>query len=189
MGILRPNDALDQLKQGNERFLSTRALRPGAVGPRREMLAQEQRPFAIILSCSDSRVPPEIVFDTRLGDLFVVRVAGNVANLSSIASVEYAVSQIGSQLVLVMGHERCGAVAATIAGGDGGKHLNHLMSYIHPAVGSDGDDLDRVARRNTQLSAKRLLDQSEIIRTAIDDGNLKIATAFFHFADGRVEFD
>ena len=183
------DETLERLKQGNERFRTGRAAGAGWVGSLREELIKRQRPFAIILSCSDSRVPTEIVFDTGLGDLVVVRVAGNVANPSSIASIEYAVANLGTKLVVVMAHQNCGAVSAAIEGGDAGKNLNRLMSYIQPALEPPEQDVDVVARRNARISAERLINESDIIRVATEEGGVKIVTAFFHFSNGEVEFD
>jgi carbonic anhydrase len=125
--LISAKAALERPQQGNERFSSALAKGPGRVGSRHQELLKGQWPFAIMLCCSDSRATPEIVFDTRLGDLFVVWVAGNVANTSSIASMEFAVANLGTKLVVVMGHESCGAVAATIKGGDLGRNLNRLL--------------------------------------------------------------
>jgi carbonic anhydrase len=133
-------------------------------------------------------VPVEIFFDTGPGELFVVRVAGNVANPSSIASIEYAVAHLGTKLIVVMAHESCGAVAAAIKGGDAGKNLNTLLGYIQPAIGSGDKAVNEVARRNARQSADRLLSESDIIRPAVESGDVKIVTAFFHF-NGEVEFD
>ena len=177
---------LEQLKQGNARFLE----RVRADEPRRAELASGQAPAAIILGCADSRVAPEIAFDTGLGELFVVRVAGNVANTASIASIEYAVAHLRSRLIIVLAHESCGAVAAAIGGGDAGKNLNHLLEHIIPAVQSAGEsDGDVVARRSARLNADRLTSESDILREAVEQGGLQIVTAFFHFATGAVEFD
>ena len=189
MGTPNANEALERLKRGNERFRTGRAAGAGWVGSRREELIKRQRPFAIILSCSDSRVPTEIVFDAGLGELFVVRVAGNVANPSSIASIDYAVANLGTKLVVVMAHQNCGAVSAAIEGGDAGKNLNRLLSYIQPALEPPEQDVDVVARRNARISAERLINESDIIRAATEGGGVKIATAFFHFFNGEVEFD
>ena len=182
-------EALERLKQGNERFRTGRAEGAGLIGPRHEELIKGQRPFAVILSCSDSRVPTELVFDTGFGDLFVIRVAGNVSNPSSIASIEYAVLHLGPKLVVVMAHQSCGAVTAAIDGGDAGKNLNLLLSYIQPALEPPEQDVDVVARRNARISAERLVSDSDIIRAATEKDGVSIVTAFFHFANGEVEFD
>ena len=191
------NEALQRLKQGNERFRTGRAVGAGRDNARHEELIKGQRPFAIILGCSDSRVPTEILFDTGFGDLFVIRVAGNVANTASIASIEYAVAHLGTKLVVVMAHQSCGAVTAAIEGGDAGKNLNHLISHIQPALeppeqepGQDADQgVDVVARRNAKISAERLINESDIMREATEKDGVRIVTAFFHFTNGEVEFD
>jgi carbonic anhydrase len=189
MEPLNADDALERLKQGNERFRTGRATGAGRVGSRHAELIKGQHPFAIILSCSDSRVPTEILFDTGLGDLFVIRVAGNIANPSSIASAEYAVMHLGTKFIVVMGHQSCGAVSAAIQGGDAGKNLNHLLSYIQPALEPLEQEVDVVARRNARVSAERMLNESDIIRSATKEGDVRIVTAFFHFTNGEVEFD
>ncbi len=189
MTIPTADEALERLMQGNERFRTGRAVGAGRVGSRREELIKRQKPFAIVLSCSDSRAPTEIVFDTRLGDVFVVRVAGAVANPSSIASIEYAVVHIGTKLIVVMAHQNCGAVRAAIEGGDAGKNLNHLMSFIQPALEPPEPEIDVVARRNARINADRLISESDIIRRATDNDGVRIVTAFFHFSNGAVEFD
>jgi carbonic anhydrase len=177
---------LERLKQGNSRFLE----RVRADEPRRAELASGQQPLAIVLGCADSRVAPELVFDMGLGELFVVRVAGNVANTASIASIEYAVAHLGAQLIIVLAHESCGAVAAALEGGDAGKNLNRLLEHITPALQASGEgDVNAVARRNARLNAERLTSESEILREAVEQDGLRIVTAFFHFTMGAVEFD
>lgn len=189
MTIPTADEALELLKQGHQRIRDGQARGAGRVGSRKEELSGRQEPFAIVLSCSDSRVPTEILFDTRFGDVFVIRVAGNVANPSSIASAEYAVQYIGTKLIVVMAHQNCGAVDAAIDGSDAGKNLNTLLSYIKPAMDPPGADADEIARRNARNSAERLISESDIIRNATENGGVKIVTAFFHFDDGAVEFD
>ena len=187
--MLNTDEALERLRQGNENFRTGPSVRHRWTSARGDELIEGQRPFAVILSCSDSRVSPEIIFDTGLGELFVVRVAGNVATPSTIASAEYAVAELGTRLIVVMAHQNCGAVAATIAGGDAGKNLNRLVSYIKPAVESTENSVDVVAKRNARMQAERLTSESEIIREATEKGGVRIVTAFFHLADGKVEFD
>jgi carbonic anhydrase len=193
MATLNADEALQRLKQGNERFRTGRAVGAGQDSARCKELAKGQRPFAIILGCSDSRVPTEILFDTGFGDLFIIRVAGNVANPSSIASIEFAVAHLETKLVVVLAHQCCGAVTAAIEGGDAGKNLNYLLSYIQPALEPPGQDaiqdVDVVAKRNARISAERLVNESDIMRVATEEGGVKIVTAFFHFTNGEVEFD
>ncbi len=142
-----PAEAISKLKEGNGRYTSGNLQHPGQTSERRAELAKTQHPFATILSCSDSRVPPEIVFDQGLGDLFIVRVAGNVINDEGLGSVEYSVDHLGSRLILVLGHQNCGAVKAareTIAAkGNAPGHIESLVTAIKPAVEATAkEDLD-----------------------------------------------
>ena len=127
-------EILDRLVNGNDRFVADKLDGRLQNSSRREDLTSGQDPWAIVLSCADSRVVPELAFDTGLGELFVVRVAGNIANSSSIASMEYAVAAIGTPIIVVLGHESCGAVTAAVKGGDNGYNLNHLLSHITPCL-------------------------------------------------------
>jgi len=185
---LTPDQAYEQLRQGHQRFLKDEGGGDGRSGARRVELADGQAPFVAILCCADSRMSPEIVFDTGLGDVFVVRVAGNVANPCSIASIEYAVAHLGTKLVAVVGHQSCGTVAAAVEGGDAGKNLNHLIGHINPALAKSGStDVDTVARCNAQLNAERLVQDSEIIRQAVEDGTARIVSGFYHLKSGEVD--
>lgn len=182
--------SLIRLKEGNDRFVAD--LLDGKLqnSSRRESLIGGQEPFAIILSCADSRVVPEFAFDTGLGELFVVRVAGNVANSSSIASIEYAVAHLGSKLIVVLGHESCGAVTASISGGDNGYNLNHLLAHIGPAIAALEKDasVNKVVKKNTELTALELKNRSAIIKEALDVNKLKIVPAYYNLDTGRVDF-
>lgn len=130
-----PKMILNRLKDGNKRFVTNNLERPNQSTQRRECTANNgQRPYAIVLSCADSRVTPELVFDTGIADLFVVRVAGNIANTSTIASIEFAVAVLECQFILVLGHEGCGAVDAAIGGEAPSENLAHLIKHIEPAV-------------------------------------------------------
>jgi len=188
MPKLTADQALARLQEGNERFRNGAARGAGKGGAPGKDLVRRQTPFAVVLGCSDSRVPTEIVFDTGLGDLFVIRNAGNVAGPSSVASIEYAVSQLGSKLVVVMGHQNCGAVNAAIEGGQASKNLSRLLSYIEPALDPAAENIDIIGRRNARINADRLVEESDIIREATQ-GGLRIVTAFFSFTSGEVEFD
>jgi len=126
---LTAEEAYERLREGNARFLSDTLEGAGRDEARRAMLADRQHPFAVILCCADSRVVPEITFDTGIGDLFVVAVAGNVASRSTIASIEYATAVLETKLIVVMGHQNCGAVAAAVAGADVSPHVDHLLEY------------------------------------------------------------
>ncbi len=178
-------DAQDLLRDGNGRFREHRA----GDQARWAELMQGQQPHSVVLTCADSRVSPAVLFDAKPGELFVVRVAGNIANTSSIASIEYAVAVLGVRLIVVMAHASCGAVAAAMEGGDAGQNLNHLLEHIKPALDAGGGDVDGTARANARLTADRLVDASEVLRGAVENDGLRIVPAFFDFATGEVEFD
>jgi len=183
-------NALEQLKQGNYRFVNNSPIAAGRDVARARELAGGQQPFAAILCCADSRVPPELIFDTGIGDLFVVRVAGNVANASSIGSIEFAVAELGVRLVVVMGHQSCGAVNAACAGVSVSPALDHIVTHIAPAVEAiESRDVDTVARANCTINADRLTAESEILTDAVKHSGLGIESAFYSFDTGEVEFD
>lgn len=183
-------EVLERLKTGNQRFVADKLDGKLQDSSRRSSLTGGQQPYAIILSCADSRVVPELAFDAGLGELFVVRVAGNVANTSSIASIEYAVAHIGSPVLVVLGHESCGAVTAAVNGGDNGYSLNHLLSHITPAIhaSNKGAEVNEVVKMNAQLTKKELTNRSAIIKNAVDSGKLSIESAYYHLGSGEVSF-
>lgn len=184
-------EALQRLKDGNDRYLKNELLHPHAGPERREELKSGQHPFAVILSCADSRVPPEIVFDQGLGDLFVIRVAGNVARDKVIGSIEYAVKFLGAQLVVVMGHEACGAVTAAMGDDDPGGHIGAILSNIKPAAylarTMEGDELDNAIKLNAKLVSEMLKDSQPILHPAYEKGALNVVSAHYSL-DGKVEF-
>ncbi|MEO1437430.1 MAG: carbonic anhydrase [Bacteroidota bacterium] len=183
-------EALERLKVGNERFVQDQLDGKLQDSNRRGALTGGQHPYAIILSCADSRVVPELAFDTGLGEIFVIRVAGNVANTESIASIEYAVAHLGVNLIVVLGHESCGAVTAAIAGGDNGYNLNLLLSHVAPAVDAagEGSDVNTVVKKNAQLTAEELSYRSRIIKEAAEGGQLKILPGYYNLATGAVDY-
>ena len=184
------NETIDRLKAGNKRFVSDTLEHQMQDSSRRGEVTGGQSPYAIILSCADSRVVPELAFDTGLGELFVVRVAGNIANTSSIASMEYAVAHLGTQLIVVLGHQSCGAVTAAVGGGDNGYNLNHLLSHITPAIAASGEgaSVDAVIRKNAQLTVDDMCKRSSIIGDAVNSGKVKVVPAYYHLDSGEVEF-
>ncbi|MGH6911616.1 MAG: carbonic anhydrase [Phenylobacterium sp.] len=194
-----PAAAMARLVAGNKRFSSGHATHPDADAHRRQLIAAGQRPFATILSCADSRVPPELIFDQGLGDLFVVRIAGNVVDDDVLASIEYSVIHTGCTLVLVLGHARCGAVSATIdalAGHgspeDANTKIGSLAALITPAVkavpASARDPLDAAISINAQNSAAAILAGSPPLKTRADAGRLRIVAARYDLNDGRVTY-
>jgi len=184
------NEVLSRLKDGNKRYTSDSLERKLQDKSRRADLTGGQAPYAIVLSCADSRVVPELAFDAGLGELFVVRVAGNVANSSSIASIEYAVAHIGTPIIVVLGHQSCGAVTAAVAGGDNGYNLNHLLAHIAPAINAseDGAAVNDVVKKNAEMTATELSNRSSIIRDAVTAGKLQIVPAYYNLDTGKVDF-
>lgn len=183
-------DVIQRLKSGNARFVEDKLDGQLQDSTRRDSLTGGQSPYAIVLSCADSRVVPELAFDTGLGELFVVRVAGNIANSSSIASIEYAVAHCGSKVIVVLGHQSCGAVTAAVSGGDNGYNLNHLLSHITPAIAAseEGAAVNDVVKKNAELTAEELKGRSTIIRDAVANGTVKIVPAYYNLDSGKVDF-
>ncbi|MFY0651191.1 MAG: carbonic anhydrase [Cyclobacteriaceae bacterium] len=183
-------EIVDRLKEGNARFVSDQLEGNQQDGERRDSLTGGQAPWAIVLSCADSRVVPELAFDTGLGELFVVRVAGNVANTSSIASIEYAVANLGTKVIVVLGHQSCGAVTAAVGGGDNGYNLNHLLSHVSPAIAAcgDGASLADVVKKNAELNGSELSGRSSIIKDAVENGGVSIVPAYYNLDTGKVDF-
>lgn len=193
--------ALERLREGNRRFVANQC-RPDTSTSRREALADSQEPFAIILGCSDSRVPAEIVFDQGLGDLFVIRVAGNVVAPSQIGSVEFAKERFGSRLVVVLGHTRCGAIDAAVEqlqrpSAEQSRHLRSIVDRVRPSVESllatdlanDPEALARKAvRSNIRQSANHLRHGSEILEKAIREQRLLVVGAEYDLDTGIVDF-
>jgi carbonic anhydrase len=195
-------EALERLLDGNRRFAAgLRAAEGLASLARRAALVSGQEPFAIILGCSDSRVPAEIVFDQGLGDLFVIRVAGNIVAPSQIGSVEFAAEQFGARLVVVLGHSRCGAIAATLdelrrPGETRSRNLRSIVDRIRPALegllapgaGLDGDDLEREATRaNVRAAGEQLRHGSQVIERLIETDGLLVVCAEYSLDTGLVE--
>lgn len=186
-----PDTAWKELQDGNKRYVVGRLRHPNQSKARRAELAQGQHPFAVILSCADSRLPPEVVFDQGLGDLFVVRMAGNVAPDGVIASIEFAVAKVGSKLIVVLGHERCAAVAGAMQGGPAEGHLGVLLDRIKPAVeatkGQPGDPLDNAVRANVRNVVNQLKTTGPILSEKIRNGGVKVIGARYDLATGLIE--
>ena len=184
-------DALDRLMNGNARFVAARLENPNRTPQRRAELLGGQKPFAAILGCADSRVPPEVIFDQGLGDLFVLRVAGNVATDDMVASAEYAVVHLDIPLVMVLGHSRCGAVTATLHKHATEGHLPKLAALIEPAClqthGAPGDPVEQAGRANARRMAARLREESAILATEAAAGRVRIVAAYYDLESGRVE--
>ena len=182
--------ALQLLIEGNKRYSFRKFNHPHQDAARLLEVAQGQHPFAIILSCADSRVPPEIVFDQGLGDLFVVRVAGNILDDAVLGSIEFAAEQLNVPLVMVLGHERCGAVKAAVEGGNAPVHISTLVKAIQPAVakvkGKPGDLLDNAVRANVQMVVEQMK-VSEPLSELVKTKKLQIVGGRYDLDQGTVE--
>ena len=184
--------ALDRLKEGNERYARHKASHPDQSTERMMGLAAGQHPFAVILSCSDSRVPPELVFDQGLGDLFVVRVAGNTLDDAILGTIEYAVEHLGSPLVVVMGHEKCGAVQAAMSDHEESGHIPSITRPIAPLAAEakkmPGDPIHNAVLLNTRNVAGQLRQSEPFLKNRVAAGTLQIVAAVYDLASGRVTF-
>ena len=186
---------LARLMAGNRRYASDAAVNCLRNYDRRAEVAGGQNPFAIVLACSDSRVGPETIFDQRIGDLFVVRVAGNIADAAGMGSIEYAIDHFHSPLLLVVGHSKCGAVSATLSllesHGKAPGHIATLVDAIEPAVrsvlGKPGDTLDNAVRANVAHVVATLKRESPIIERATATGALHVVGAHYSLSDGNVQ--
>src|SRR5215475_10857095 len=187
------DDALRRLLSGDKRFVAGKSEEPhgAALVERRHALAKDQKPFAVIVSCSDSRVPPELVFDVSRGDLFVVRTAGEVVDAVGLGSIEYAIEHLGTRLVVVLGHQRCGAVSAAVSGATETGGIQDVLKAILPAVeetkGQSGDPIDNAVRANARDIAKRLQSSGPIITPRVQSGEVKIVAAYYSLDTGQVE--
>ena len=183
------DEALERLMAGNQRFVDQKQINPHQDRFRVREVAEGQAPFAAILSCADSRVAPEIIFDQGLGDLFVVRVAGNIATIEDVGSEEYAVAILGTPLIMVLGHARCGAVTAAVENEELPGVIESLVLAIAPAVNlakaEPGDLLTNSIKTNVRLQVARMKG-STVIAQAIDAGKLKIVGAYYDLDTGAI---
>ena len=218
--IVSPAEAISRLKEGNGRFTAGNPQHPhesvderkyiaansyenaGTIplgmtseqaAKRRAELTKSQHPFAIILSCSDSRVPPETVFDEGLGDLFIVRVAGNVLNDEGLGSIEYGVDVLGARLIVVLGHQSCGAVDAAIktiaAKGKAPGHIQSLVTALKPVVDSTPKgDLDTTIKANVKHVVDALRSSTPILKARVDSGDVQVIGGYYTFDTGAVTF-
>jgi carbonic anhydrase len=191
---LTPAQALTELLAGNRRFVQGRSVHPHQDAEHRARSAGGQRPFAAILGCSDSRVAAEIVFDRGLGDLFVVRTAGHMLGAEVLASIEFAVLGLDVPVVVVLGHDRCGAVAAALAAHDSGHtptgHLRVVVERLGPEIlraRAEGiTDPDAITRLHIACTAQRLLDDAPALRERVDAGRCAVVGLGYALAEGRV---
>jgi carbonic anhydrase len=154
--ITNPDKALQMLKAGNERYLKGELIEKRDYKEARAALANEQKPFAVILTCSDSRVPPEIFFDQKLGNIFTIRNAGNIADKTALGSIEYAVNYLKTRLIVVCGHSKCGAITAAHSGEEFSPNINHIVEHIKPAV-EMGGNIDDIVLNNVKGMVKQIM--------------------------------
>lgn len=182
---------IERLAEGNRRYAKGRSLHPDRDRKRGAEIRDGQDPFAVVVGCSDSRVPPEIIFDQGIGDLFVIRTAGNILDEIGMGSVEYAVLHLGVRLVVVMGHSLCGAVGAALEGGRTGGHLDSVIEALQETVsivrGTAGDEHDAASRRNVISTIDRLRTREPYIRNLVEKEGLEIIGAYYDLDAGKVE--
>ncbi|MCC5607371.1 carbonic anhydrase [Nostoc sp. CHAB 5834] len=186
---ITPDKALQELLEGNERFVKAKRRNPNQTQSRLVEVAKGQKPFASILGCADSRVPSEIVFDQGLGDLFVCRIAGNIATTQQIGSLEFGSLVLGTKVIMVMGHERCGAVDAAIKGAQVPGQIGSLLEAIKPSVESSkeqsGDKLENACKANILAQVEKLK-SSSVLSELIKAENLKIVGGYYDLDTGKI---
>lgn len=185
-------NSLERLIKGNERYVSSNTVCHEDWSAKRAALVENQNPFAVIVACSDSRVPPEIIFDQTLGSLFIVRIAGNVVDDFAVGSVEYGVNVLGADLVLILGHSNCGAVDAALKGMKFDNHIQEVVNAIQPALvgikGDSGDQLEKATKANVQNVKEKLKTSTPVLSKLLESGKLQILGGYYHLDSGKVEF-
>lgn len=188
--VMTADHALHLLLEGNRRFVRHRVTHPDQSRKRLLELEGGQHPFAVVLGCADSRVPPEVVFDQGLGDLFVIRVAGNVPDDEITGSIEYAVEHLGTPLVMVLGHEKCGAVSAAVQGGEAPGHIGSIVGPMKPSVDQarrmEGDAISNCVRLNVRRVVGELQSSEPILKELVHSGRLKVVGAKYDLHTGQV---
>jgi carbonic anhydrase len=185
---LSPDAALQALMDGNKRFVERQlTFYKEDLAILKQNTAEKQEPFASVLSCADSRVPVELLFDQSIGHVFVNRVAGNIATSEIIASIEYGVAVLGTRILMVLGHASCGAVKASIAAKAVPGQISSLYRYIRPAVDEAQGDVEAAIKANAKIQAKLLRDSSPVIASALKDAKLRVVAAHYELASGKVE--
>ncbi len=190
-GRMNGTQALQALMEGNGRFVSADLNHPDQSPRRRVEVAKAQHPFAVILSCSDSQVPPEIVFDQGLGSLFVIRVAGHIVDEAVLGSLEYAIEYLGAPLIMVIGHKRCGIVDDALNRGEAGGHIRALVESIRPAVrrvkGMPGAPLDNAVKANIEMVVQQLRASKPLLADRVEKNKLRIVGAYYDLDTGKVD--
>jgi carbonic anhydrase len=185
--VLSPDAALQELMDGNKRFISERRTAcEHDLAILKEHTIEKQEPFAAVLSCADSRVPIELVFDQSIGHIFVNRIAGNIATSEMIASLEYGAGVLGTKVILVMGHGGCGAVKATIQAKEVPGQISALFPHIQPAVDQAGPNLEAATKANAKIQAALLRQSSTVISALVKGNKLKVVPAYYDIGSGAV---
>lgn len=190
-----PESAWRRLKEGNARFINGETLHPHQDAERRKELAQKQKPFAVIFGCSDSRLAAEIIFDLGLGDAFVIRTAGQVMDNAVIGTLEYGIDELEAPLIMVLGHDSCGAVGATRDSVESGNYprgfQRDLVERITPSVlesqRQGGTTVNEMVIEHTKQTAARILEQSRTIAAAVSSAKTAVVGVFYHLEDGKAE--
>jgi carbonic anhydrase len=188
--VVSGDSALTRLMDGNQRYVRHKVRHPDQSLARRKELESGQHPFAVILGCADSRVSPELLFDEGLGDLFVIRVAGNVVDDVVLGSIEYAVEHLDTRLIMVLGHEKCGAVSAAVEGGNAQGHLTALVQAIQPSVDATrndpGDKVHSCVVANARRVAAQIRASEPVLKEAVEKSGLKVVAADYALDSGKV---
>ncbi len=186
-----PDAALKTLMDGNKRFIEGKPMHPDQDIKRLKEVAKGQKPFAIVVGCSDSRVPNEIIFDSGLGDLFIVRTAGQVSTYASWGSIEFAEEVLGAHLIMVLGHTKCGAVAAAVNVPDVPGHIVTLINEIKPAAqkvkGMPGDAVENAVKENVKMQVEKLKGLEPVLAKRVREGKLKIVGGVYDLETGEVK--
>ena len=185
--VLTPDAALAALTEGNKRFMSGKLIaHEQDLAVLKQHTEEKQEPFAAVLSCADSRVPVELVFDQSIGHIFVTRVAGNIITPEIIGSLEYGAVVLGTKVILVMGHSNCGAVKATIQGKEVPGQISALFPHIQPAVNQAGPDLVSATKTNAKIQATLLGESSTVISGLVKSGSMKVVAGYYDLGTGSV---
>ncbi|UCH83779.1 MAG: carbonic anhydrase [Candidatus Latescibacterota bacterium] len=189
---MNANEALKKLADGNRRFVDGRPTHPHQKPERRAITSSAQQPFAQVLTCSDSRVVPEILFDTGIGDIFVLRVAGNIVDDAVLGSLEYGAAHLNIPLIVVLGHTRCGAVTAAVEGADTGDHITALVESLLPAVEASrskpGDPVENAVRANVFLETEILRQSEPTLAKLWETRAIQVVGAVYDIGTGEVEW-
>ena len=187
-----PDAVLQLLREGNERFCKNAFIHPRQSPQTRKALLSGQKPFASILTCSDSRVPPEIIFDGGIGDLFVIRNAGNILDSTVLGTLQYSTEHLGVQLILVLGHTLCSAITSAVKGGHSSGHIGQILEALRPAVESvrqmEGDQITNAVIENVRRIVHHLSCSEPAFKDLVIQKKIRILGCIYHLETGKVEF-